>query len=454
MSLRQIVARSLRQHLVSTLICAFSIALAGGLLLTVWVTQQQTKRAFTGLDGGYDAVLGARGSKLQLVLNAVFHLEESPGNLKVEDWQEIQKHPAVARAIPLAMGDSFQGHRIVGTSVEYFEATQSAAGQKLKSVSGGRLFDPTAREAVVGNLVARKLGLAPGSIIHPTHGLGREGQQHEEEYVVVGILEASNTPADRVIWIPLEGIQLMSGHSAEAEHELSAVLVKLKADSPTAGFLLDGKYNREGTRLTWAWPIGRVMAQLFDKVGWFDLVLRLVAWLVVLVSIASVTAGIYNSMEERRRDVATLRPGGDAPSLESLPRGRGSDSQLSSVAPADPFEDRHLRLVRYVNAMSLNRSTQLPHRLYLWIKIPMMVIVAVMAFQSWRINSLRATEQAASGQTPAIKGKPIRSRAATNTDPNVVQVGLVKADAAAVPAQPIAAGVPGFAPVTGSPNCC
>ena len=98
--------------------------------------------------------------------------------------------------------------------------------------------------------------------------------------------------------------------------------------------------------------------------------------------------------------------------------------------------------------MSLNRSTQLPHRLYLWIKIPMMVIVAVMAFQSWRINSLRATEQAASGQTPAIKGKPIRSRAATNTDPNVVQVGLVKADAAAVPAQPIAAGVPGFAPVT------
>ena len=307
MSLLQIVARSLRQHLVSALICAFSIALAGGLLLTVWVTQQQTKRAFTGLDGGYDAVLGARGSKLQLVLNAVFHLEESPGNLKVEDWQDIQKHPAVARAIPLAMGDSFQGHRIVGTSIEYFEATQSAAGQKLKPVSGGRLFDPTAREAVVGNLVAKKLGLVPGSIIHPTHGLGREGQQHEEEYVVVGILEASNTPADRVIWIPLEGIQLMSGHSAEAEHELSAVLVKLKADSPTAGFLLDGKYNREGTRLTWAWPIGRVMAQLFDKVGWFDLVLRLVAWLVVLVSIASVTAGIYNSMEERRRDVAILR---------------------------------------------------------------------------------------------------------------------------------------------------
>ena len=307
MTMLQIVARSLRQHLISTLICAFSIALAGGLLLTVWVTQKQTKRAFTGLDGGYDAVLGARGSKLQLVLNAVFHLEESPGNLKVDDWQEIQKHPAVAQAIPLAMGDSFQGQRIVGTSLEYFEATQSAAGGKLKAAAKGRLFDPTAREAVVGSLAARKLGLIPGSIIHPMHGLGREGQAHEEEYVVVGVLEPSNTPADRVIWIPLEGIQFMGGHSAEAEHELSAVLVKLKADSPTAGFLLDRQYNREGTKLTWAWPIGRVMAQLFDKIGWFDLVLRLVAWLVVLVSIASITAGIYNSMEQRRRDVAILR---------------------------------------------------------------------------------------------------------------------------------------------------
>lgn len=97
----------------------------------------------------------------------------------------------------------------------------------------------------------------------------------------------------------------MSGHDPESATDVSAVLVKLR--SPVAGQQLDMLYNRQGNRLTFAWPIARQMAELFDKFGWFDAVLALVAWLVALVATGAVLASMYNSMSARRRDLAILR---------------------------------------------------------------------------------------------------------------------------------------------------
>jgi len=85
------------------------------------------------------------------------------------------------------------------------------------------------------------------------------------------------------------------------------VLVKLKAGSPTAGFRLDQLYNKQGNRLTFAWPIAATIAELFDKIGWFDQVLALVSYLVALVATALILVSIYNSMNERRREIAILR---------------------------------------------------------------------------------------------------------------------------------------------------
>src|SRR6202050_5183350 len=124
------------------------------------------------------------------------------------------------------------------------------------------------------------------------------------------MLTPANTRAERVIWIPLEGIQKMTGHDPKAATDVSAVLVKLKAGSAMAGFQMDMMYNKQGNRLTFAWPIGAVMATLFDKISWFDRVLTLVAWLVALVAAGSILASIYNSMNERRRDLALIRAPG------------------------------------------------------------------------------------------------------------------------------------------------
>ena len=258
---------------------------------------------------GFDAVLGARGSKLQLVLNSIFHLEASPGNVAASDYLYIKRHPAVKRAIPIAVGDNLRGYRIVGTVGEFFTGVEYAPGKRFELEPGGRLFDEAgegAKEAVVGNFAARRLGLRVGDVFHPFHGLVYDpSKQHADLYTVTGILRTTNTPVDKVIWIPLHGLQTMSGHDPRYASDVSAVLVQLR--SPAAGFPMDLMYNRQGNRLTFAWPISAIVADLFGKIGWFDRVLALVSYLVALVSAGGVLASIYNSMAARRRDIAILR---------------------------------------------------------------------------------------------------------------------------------------------------
>jgi putative ABC transport system permease protein len=306
MTILFIALRSLRQHLLSTVITALSIALAGGLLIAIWVVKTQSQATFTHVNIGFDAVLGARGSKLQLVLNSIFHLEASPGNVSQADYEYIKRHPAVKLAIPIAVGDNLRGFRIVGTIPELFTSVNYAPGRKFEVQGSGRFFDASAKEAVLGSFAADRLGLKVGDTFHPFHGLVYNPRdQHADLFTVVGVLAPSNTPADKVVWIPIHGLQTMAGHDPKVATEVSAVLIQLR--SPAAGFRLDLQYNRQGDRLTFAYPIGAIVADLFSKIGWFDQVLTLIAYLVALVSAAGVLVAIYNSMSSRRRDIAIMR---------------------------------------------------------------------------------------------------------------------------------------------------
>ena len=315
-----IVRRSLRQHALSTAITVLSVALASGLVMAVFAIKSQTYDAFTGGANGFDAVLGARGSQLQLVLNTVFHLETSPGNIPWQMYTAVQQDDGVDLAVPYAVGDNYQGYRIVGTTPDLFTRFPGEGGVRVGA--GGRFFAADAREAVVGSLVAERTGLALGQTFHPGHGLTfDDDRDHEDEYTVVGVLEPTNSPMDRVVWIPIEGVFRMSGHVLrgtgrnfrpeegqpipEEHREVSAVLLKLK--DPQAGIYLDQMINRQGTRATLAWPIGRSMADLFEKLGWANRVLELVAYLVVLVAAGTILASLYNTMNERRREFAILR---------------------------------------------------------------------------------------------------------------------------------------------------
>jgi len=322
MTLFSIVRRSLRQHALSSAVTVLSVGLAAGLTMAVFAIKTQTYDAFTGGPVGFDAVLGARGSQLQLVLNTVFHLETSPGNIPWSMYTEMRDDPRVEVAIPYAVGDNYQGFRIVGTIPEIFTKFQYRKDQSFQVESGGRFFDAEKKEAVIGSYVARKTGLTVGSTFNPTHGLNVDPKMlHKDLYTVVGVLQATNSPSDRVVWIPIEGIYRMSGHvlqgtgtiyrAKEGEaipeeyKEVSAVM--LKFGSPQTGFRFDAQINKQGKVATLAWPIARVMAELFDRIGWVNRILAMVAYLVVVVAAGSILASLYNTMNERRREFAILR---------------------------------------------------------------------------------------------------------------------------------------------------
>ncbi len=306
MTLPLVIYRSLRQHALSTFVTAASIALACGLLMCVWMVKTQSQAAFTQTTTGFDAVLGARGSKLQLVLNAIFHLEASPGNLAAADYEAVKRMPMIKTAIPIAVGDNLRGYRLVGTVPELFANVEYAPGKKYTLQPGGKLFAVGQKQAVAGSFAAERLGLKVGDTFRPFHGLAFDPKaEHPDDFTVTGILQPTNTPVDRVIWVPLAGLQTMSGHDVKFATDVSAVLIQLRA--PSAGFMLDTMINKQGNKMTFAYPVGAIIAELFGKIAWFDQVLTLVAYLVAVVAAGSVLASIYNSMSARRRDLAILR---------------------------------------------------------------------------------------------------------------------------------------------------
>lgn len=320
-SLLHLAWRSVQRHRLANLVTVFTTALAVGLAFAVFAINAQARAAFVGGGSGYDAVLGARGSQLQLVLNSIFHLETSPGNIPWSLYKAASKKPGVRRAVPLAVGDNYRGFRLIGTTSEYFsDPPEDSPPWRL--TTGGRFFDTQRREAVIGSFAANKTGLKLGSKFHPYHGLiFDETMKHNEEYVVVGILEPTNTPVDRVIFIPIDGIFRMEGHvlrgtgekfvpeageSIPEEHrEVSAVLLDLS--NPQIGFSLEQQINRQGKVATLAFPIGRVVGEVFQKMGWAHKILALISYLVLFIAGGSILTSLVQALGSRSKEFAMLR---------------------------------------------------------------------------------------------------------------------------------------------------
>ena len=299
-------SRGIKQFIFSSLIASLSIAMAGGLFLSTWKIKEGAQKSFKLSSSGFDAVLGARGSKLQLILNAIFHLEASPGNLDWEQYELIKNTRGVKEAYPLAVGDNYMGFRIVGTIPSFLTEHEWQEDTQYELNRGGRVFSESNKEAVVGSFVSSRLGLKVGDTFHPYHGLTfNESSKHDDIYVVVGILSATGTPADKVIWVPIKGIQHMEGHATEYANSISAVLVKFKGIA--AGMELSMKYNRQGNQATLAWPIARTLAEFFKRLVWFEEILKAIAYLIALMSSLIILATLRNSMNERKRDFAILR---------------------------------------------------------------------------------------------------------------------------------------------------
>ncbi|MDI6754813.1 MAG: ABC transporter permease [Thermodesulfobacteriota bacterium] len=321
MSFWKIVLRSLRQHRFSSLLAALSMAIGMALLVAVYSLKEQTHKTFTQVGLGVDAILGPKGSPLQIILNAIYHLEDMPGKIKWTYFKEVEKDPLVFQAIPFCVGHSYRGFRVNAidrrflTEFEYlpgkfFSFSQKAGGQ-------GRPFQGS-QEAVAGWTAAKSLGLRMGDEFHPVCGVQEGDPVHEKDKLqFVGILAPTGTPHDRAIYIPLETFYELSGHPPEtvvmAERteyrEISGAYLKIKrirggAVHPGIQGLKFAVNQSDRNQIVIP---SEVLPRLFNIIGWVDRVLLAIASILTALSALFLFFSLLSAMRERKRDLALLR---------------------------------------------------------------------------------------------------------------------------------------------------
>ena len=276
------------------LLLALGIATITVLLLATAQIEERMGRDARGID----LVAGAKGSPMQLVLSSVFHLDAPTGNIPLDDALALSRLPAVRKAIPLALGDSFQGHRIVGTNHEY-PAHYGA------EVAAGRLWSAP-MEAVLGAEVAAGARLAVGATFTGAHGLAAGGDAHDEEpFKVVGVLAPTGSVLDRVVLTSVESVWEIHEHGGKPapRREITALLIQYA--TPLAAAMLPRQVNASAT-LQAASPAYE-SARLFRMIGVGVDVLRAFGAVLILVAGLSVFIALLNALEDRRYDLAVMR---------------------------------------------------------------------------------------------------------------------------------------------------
>jgi putative ABC transport system permease protein len=305
------------------------VALGVALVVLVFQVRGLSRRAFEDAAVGFDVVVGGvQTPPMTTVMSTVLHVGAPVDTIPVEAYEDLRKDPRVAHAVPYVVGDTYRGHRVVGTLAEFFETATDASRRPLSKRVTGRVFaDGDEFEAVVGARVASRTGLGVGSTFRVTHGLdaGGEGHEHEDEWTVVGVLEPTGTPHDRAIYITLESFFHVKGHEAppdakEGAHEggldddskvwaVSSVVVRLRSPALRTGFLQDFRRRKD---LRPASPVDEI-STFFRGLDQADAAIRIVGWVVLAVSAITILVGLYNSIQGRRREIAILRALGARP---------------------------------------------------------------------------------------------------------------------------------------------
>jgi putative ABC transport system permease protein len=261
---------------------------------------------------GIDVVVGAKGSPMQLILSGVLHIDVPPGNVPLKAVQELQEHPLVAQVIPISLGDSLRGFRIVGTSHDYISHYQARLAQ-------GQLWTRP-MQVVLGAAAARKSGLAMGSTFVGTHGLGEGGHVHGDSfYTVVGVLATSASVLDRLIltdtasvWKVHEDYTAVDDEDRQVmieEREVTMALITYKSPLAAVSF---PRYINTSTELQAAAPALEI-TRLLSMLGLGTDVLRAFAGVLLLTAGLSVFIALWGAVRERRGDLALLRMLGAPP---------------------------------------------------------------------------------------------------------------------------------------------
>jgi putative ABC transport system permease protein len=370
-NLTSISLRNMRIRALSTTLTALSITLGTALMAVLWLAMDAADKHYKSTHLGYTAIVGPKqGSAMNIVLNTVLNLQSSPGFVPMSVYRELREGPIARKVspryvIPQSRGDIYRGFPIIGTTDEMFTKFRRGKDAPLLKFAAGKpfAFSPDDLEkfateyarklkekrakgtagvvessgsdgheheghdhahdhqhiepshyAVLGATAAEGTGLRVGSTFVPTHGsVDTVGAHiHEADRMkVVGILEATGTPLDRSIFVPLSGHLAIEGHDpirddqeADADSLLfSAIIVDTR--HPLGGpHLRDIFQTRKDAQV--AWPQIE-LAQLYELIGGGQRLLQVVAWIVLVVGALLVLVALYNTMNERRREIAIMR---------------------------------------------------------------------------------------------------------------------------------------------------
>jgi putative ABC transport system permease protein len=378
MFLLSLVRKSLNNRLLATTLTTASIALSVALLLGIENVRSGMRHSFSNTISRTDLIVGARGGSLQLLLYSVFGIGSPTNNISWDTYQRLGQHPAVAWTIPISLGDSHRGFRVVGTDSSFYRHFRYGNAREIRFAAGTEPRD--AHAVVLGHQVAQTLGYELGSEVIITHGLHGTGiMDHDEQpFRVVGVLERTFTPVDRSLYVTLQGIDALHegfmadafagqgpggppnfaaqpnfavppdfaeppaeagagqhphdghGHDDAAAHDHAGATAHdappeqitsffLGATTRIATLQLQREINTfEDEPLTAIMP-GIALAEMWRGVGYAEDALLIVTFFVVAVGLIGMLLSLYSSLEARRREMAILRAvGAGAPRIVLL----------------------------------------------------------------------------------------------------------------------------------------
>ncbi len=300
MNIFKLSIKNMASRPLSTLLSLILLTLGVGMISLLVQANRHIQVQMSNNVRGIDMVVGAKGSPLQLILSAIYHVDNPTGNISMAEADRLSRNRLVAYGIPLSYGDAYEGYRIVGTDHQYPEIYQT-------NLENGRLWEES-MEVTVGATVASTLGLEVGMNFTGSHGLAEEGMDHEEHvYTIVGILEYSNSVIDQLILTSLESVWHVHSHSDEdestEEKDITAMLIKFR--SPMGMVQLPRMVN-ENTNMQAAIPSYEIN-RLFSLMGVGIDTLSAIALLIIIVSGLSVFISLYNALKDRLYEMALMR---------------------------------------------------------------------------------------------------------------------------------------------------
>ena len=323
--------RSLLNRKVSAFLTVLAVALSVALFLGVEKARKAARAGFDNTISGTELIVGAPSGQVNLLLYSVFRMGDATAEISWNAYQDLAARDDIAWTIPISLGDSHRGFRVMGTTTDYFEHYKYGRGQGLQ-IKDGQPFDDVF-DTVIGASVARELGYSLGDDLILTHGIGTGGlSDHDNRpFKVVGILAPTGTPVDRTLHVSLEGITAMHvGWESGARNPLADAITSdmirtfdLTPKTVTAVFVgLQNKATvlrtRRAINTNRSEPLmaiipGLALAELWNVVGNAERILLAVSVFVIAVGLVSILTSILTSLNERRREMSILRATGAGP---------------------------------------------------------------------------------------------------------------------------------------------